>query len=212
MRNLKCVVAAINPSDGSAHMNALDHAMIDRFDIHLDVRADPDPKYYTLRAGIDAAISAAMVDWWKSDLTPELRKQISPRRLEKLALLHAAKIPLDSGIPAGIKVPLSSLRKRLKGAQPLPFVLTEQSMVQRQSELINAIKNSLDVAMAVADRVWAWPALAGKIVPVLLAMPDDMQASLLENFEVRSAVTEFSLIGEPAALRPRALEMVRKVA
>lgn len=212
MHKLRCVVAAMNPTDGGSHLTELDHAMVDRFDIHLEVRADPDPKYYTNRIGIPPKIAAALVDWWQQDLTTELRQQISPRRLEKLAVLYSAGIALDAGLPAGVKAPLSSLKKRLNGANPLPFPLTQESMVKRQQELIDAIKDSLDVALAVAERLWSWPALAGKVVPLLLMLPDDVQASLLENLEIRTAMKEFSLLGEPAKLRERVLTMVSKVA
>lgn len=212
MRNLECIVAAINPIDGGGHVGELDQAMIDRFDIHLDVRADPDANYYTNRIGIAAATSAALVEWWQHDLTAELRQVISPRRLEKLGLLHSAGISLEAGIPIHVKVPLSSLLKRLKGASPLPFALTRESMVQRQEELIHAAKNSLDVAIAVAERLWAWPTVAKQVVPLLLVLPDDVQASLVENAEIRTALKEFALIGEPASLRSDVLRLFSRMA
>lgn len=212
MPHLRCVVAAINPANGSAHINELDAAMIDRFDIHLEVRAEPDINYFVNRVGIAPKAAEALVLWWQHDLTAELRLQISPRRLEKLAILHSAGIALDAGLPVDLKAPLSSLKKRLNGANPLPFPLTRDSMVRRQEELIHAAKNSLDVALAVAERLWAWPALAGKVVPLLLALPDDVQASLLENAQVRTAMKEFTLVGEPSDLRDVVASIVCKVA
>jgi hypothetical protein len=212
MHNLKCVVAAINPTDGSARLSELDCALTDRFDIHLEVHAEPDAAYLTDRSGIAPKTAAALVEWWQHDLTADLRKQISPRRLEKLAVLYAAGIALDAGLPPQVKAPMSSLKKRLNGANPLPFPLTPDSMVQKQKELIHASQNSLDVALAVAERLWAWPALAKEVVPLLLVLPSDVQASLLENTEIRSSMKEFTLVGEPADLREQVFSMVTKVA
>ncbi|MCS7032662.1 MAG: AAA family ATPase, partial [Phycisphaerae bacterium] len=57
---LRAVFAAINPSDGGRHVHELDPAMIDRFDLHFDVRPEPDASYFVERRNLRPDVAAAL--------------------------------------------------------------------------------------------------------------------------------------------------------
>lgn len=78
---LKVVMAAINPDDDdevSYDVEKLDPAQLDRFHIHLPVPNDPCPYYFKRAHG---NIGTLAVKWWQEQ-TVEVKKLISPRRLE----------------------------------------------------------------------------------------------------------------------------------
>jgi hypothetical protein len=209
---LRAVFAAINPSDGGRHVHELDPAMIDRFDLHFDVKAEPDETYFVDRLNMRPEVAAALVDWWRSDLTPEMRAIISPRRLEKIGHLHAAGLPLELAIPVNFKVPISSLEQKLRGAGVLPFPLTPDSMVRRQGELLGLLagQHSAEVAMAISDKFWTWPQVVARVVPVFLSLPSDIQMALLDNQEIFKRLRTFSLTGDPNNQRTAVAELIAR--
>ena len=78
---LKVVMAAINPDDDddvSYDVEKLDPAQLDRFHIHLPVPNEPCPYYFKRAHG---SVGTLAVKWWQEQ-TPEVKKLVSPRRLE----------------------------------------------------------------------------------------------------------------------------------
>lgn len=87
---LKVIFAAINPDDDedmSYDVEKLDPAQIDRFDIILPVPNEPCPYYFKRTHGNPGTLS---VKWWQEQ-TDEIKKLISPRRLESGLKVFLAK-------------------------------------------------------------------------------------------------------------------------
>lgn len=79
--NLKVVWAAINPSseDEAYDVEELDPAQIDRFQVNIEVPCVPHGPYFKNKYGQDWAEAA--ITWWR-ELDANVRKAISPRRLD----------------------------------------------------------------------------------------------------------------------------------
>ncbi len=87
---LKVVFAAINPDDDddlTYDVEKLDPAQIDRFPIHLPVPNKPCAYFFKEK---HASSGALAVKWWMSQ-TDEVKKLISPRRLEQGLQVFLAK-------------------------------------------------------------------------------------------------------------------------
>lgn len=92
---LKCVWAAINPPQDDYHVNELDPALVDRFDVYREIKAAPTVSY--LQTKMSKPIAQALVQFW-NDHQEEMKRHaasnkkdfkrmafyISPRRLEKI--------------------------------------------------------------------------------------------------------------------------------
>lgn len=81
-RNLKFVWGAINPNDDESmkyQVEDMDPAQLDRFHIHIEIPYRPHATYFREKYGRMKADAA--IEWW-SDLSADMKNQISPRRLE----------------------------------------------------------------------------------------------------------------------------------
>lgn len=86
--NLKCVVAAQNPPEEGYNVDTLDEALVDRFDIMINVEPDITVAYLAGVIG-DRRIATHFINWWKQrSAMSEKASYISPRRLEKMARLY----------------------------------------------------------------------------------------------------------------------------
>lgn len=77
--NLEVIWTAINPADDEYDCEALDPAQHDRFHVHLTIADAPCLKYLEKRYGKSVARGAK--EWWKQ-LPKDIRKTVSPRRLD----------------------------------------------------------------------------------------------------------------------------------
>lgn len=77
--NLKIVWAAINPSDGVYDVEEMDPAQLDRFHAHLKMDGHPSREFFTQK--FDADVAEGAIGWWNG-LPTEMKKMVSPRRLE----------------------------------------------------------------------------------------------------------------------------------
>lgn len=79
--NVKIVWAAINPHDdeGTYDVDRIDPAQLDRFQIHYTVPYVIDVRYFKSKYGENVANIAK--NWW-NDLPNEIKKLVSPRRLD----------------------------------------------------------------------------------------------------------------------------------
>jgi MoxR-like ATPase len=97
--NLKVVWAAINPEDeeNTYDVERLDPAQKDRFpgnQIFVPYACDAD--YFIKKYGNDIATTS--INWW-SDLPENIKKQVSPRRLDYALEYMAKGIPLEDILP-----------------------------------------------------------------------------------------------------------------
>lgn len=84
---LKACWAAMNPDNGDYDVEALDPALIDRFDAYQELKPSPSVAYMANK--MPKPIAQALVAWWR-DQNKEKRgieSYISPRRLEKIGIL-----------------------------------------------------------------------------------------------------------------------------
>lgn len=79
--NLKIIWAAINPDDDDQKYDVeeLDPAQQDRFHIMVDVPYAPHTGYFKSKYGEDMA--EVSINWWK-EMPADIKKDISPRRLD----------------------------------------------------------------------------------------------------------------------------------
>lgn len=135
--NLRCVIAAMNPSDGDYKVNEIDLAMIDRFDAYFDLTPEIDAPYFTRKYG--TGLGAATVKFWREYEVARLRQRstankvgyLSPRKMERI-LDNFIKSGLTStSVPPNVSVTASSIRTTFG-----PFV--------RNGEIVdpNASRNS----------------------------------------------------------------------
>jgi hypothetical protein len=98
---LKACWAAMNPDDGDYNVDEVDPALLDRFDVYIEVEPRPSKDYMAQFVTEDTAI--ALLKWWNEHETTEKAKRmasdkkksagrdidsyVSPRRLLKIGLI-----------------------------------------------------------------------------------------------------------------------------
>ena len=112
--NLRLIWAATNPAEEdisgrSYDVEDLDPAQEDRFHVIVDVPYKPDRDFFSSKFGADGLNA---VDWW-FDLTPEVQKQVSPRRLEYALSMNLIGGDLRDILPKSANV--TKLMQELKG-------------------------------------------------------------------------------------------------
>lgn len=123
---LKCVVAAINPNDGTYNVEDMDPALLDRFDVYLSSEPEIDYGYFSQKFGDKMA--REVTSFWNEyhrSYTSNARNSkntmayLSPRRMEKIVSAYL-KIPNRSTIidtlPIGATVGVDNLLNRLRSA------------------------------------------------------------------------------------------------
>jgi hypothetical protein len=164
---LKCVVAAINPNDGTYNVDDLDPALLDRFDVYLQSEASIDFGYFRKKFG-DRMASEVMDFWssyhkdYKSNKSSSRNKMvyISPRRMEKIVEAFI-KIPNKSTIvdslPPGAITGIDNLYRRLREAlnDPLasPAAESKDSEISKllglNSSELRSVKNAAKIKKAI---------------------------------------------------------------
>lgn len=86
-------------------------------------------EHFVNTVGIPEQVAKGFVKWWTHDLDDELRKAISPRRLEYMARNYQQGLELSIFLPPAVKAPLANLVRRLEGRAILPFELTPETLV-----------------------------------------------------------------------------------
>lgn len=98
--NLKCVVAAQNPPGEDYHVDSLDAALADRFQICIEVKPEVSASY--LKTVLQEDTVEALVRWHKDHRSKA--DYISPRRIEMLGHVWEAtndRFSLAAAMPAG---------------------------------------------------------------------------------------------------------------
>lgn len=114
LHNLKVIWAAINPDDdeGEYAVNKLDRALKDRFQVHIAIPYKLDEAYFEMKY---PAIGPAFCAWW-NDLPDDLKKEVSPRRLDYAAEAYMNDCHLGDFLPS--RANISQLKRSIKA---LPF-------------------------------------------------------------------------------------------
>lgn len=114
LKRLKVIWAAINPEDDddTYSVNHLDPAQIDRFQVQLRLPYKIDEEYFTKKY---PTVGNYFITWWK-DLPDEIKRTVSPRRLDYAADAFLNKCRLEDVLPPESNV--SALRTLLK---TIPF-------------------------------------------------------------------------------------------
>lgn len=207
---LKMVWAAINPPGDIYNVNELDPVLADRFHVHLPVPAEPSIAYYTKKAGIAPQVAKALVTWWHRDLDDNLRQMISPRRLEYMGQNYSKGIELRYSLPYSVKAPLQSLIRRIEGKILLPFELTQQTLINNQTEIITEMQDNPDVLLAVNERLLAWPDMMPQCIDLFMAMTSELQAKLLANSTIKRTLVNLGRQGrnDNQSFRPLADRLI----
>lgn len=146
--NLKAVVAACNPDDGTYNVVPIDPATIDRFDVFIRAEASVDQALIAKECG-NARVAKAVCDWWG-----ELRhnsEYVSPRRVGKIA---SGAVKVEKWTPQLAKalvgpnasnLPVTALFRKVEAA--LAPVERPKARRNRTSESIDkVVKDVIDVA------------------------------------------------------------------
>lgn len=104
LSKLKVVWAAINPPEDSEggvvteyDSDELDPALKDRFQIYIRMPYKPSPEYFSAKYG--KPISDQAITWWNG-LPPNIRNEVSPRRLDFALTMFNQNIDLNFALPA----------------------------------------------------------------------------------------------------------------
>lgn len=177
---LKMVWAAINPPGGVYQVNDLDPALADRFQVHMEIKADPSKEFLTEACG-DARTVDLVLDWWNG-LDVKLRDSITPRRLEYLCRSAKLGIPLSLFVPFGIKVPVAKLEASLSGRKQVTFDNLKVDLPFRMAVIEKLQSGNVEVQAAVTT------AISGRsfhevsvLVDVVRALPKEVRARVFNS-------------------------------
>lgn len=115
--NLKCVWAAMNPPGEDYKVEDLDPALIDRFDVFVEVAPAPSVNYMH-GAGLPKPIAQALFTWWRDHNSQKrgMENYISPRRLMKIGQVYVATGDCDKAIAKWINADRGKLKVLLQRA------------------------------------------------------------------------------------------------
>lgn len=115
--NVKACWAAMNPPDGDYKVTDLDPALIDRFDVFIDIQAKPQVAYMTQY--IPRPIAQALYSWWgeHNQARRGIENYISPRRLMKIGEVYMATGDFRPALPKWIDADRQKLAALLDRAQ-----------------------------------------------------------------------------------------------
>lgn len=162
--NLQIVWAAINPEDSDMDneydVEQLDPAQKDRFHFHVNIPYKPSLSYFQKKYGKDLANPA--VEWW-NNLPKEIKKEVSPRRLDYAVDIYSKGGKLDYALPK--KSNISKLVQSLGLASYLSqlHTLEKSNDDNKLSEWLNDPNNYFNVK----DYVWSTTNTRKRLVPLL---------------------------------------------
>jgi len=97
---LKACWAAINPPNGEYNVDDLDPALMDRFDLYIEMPPLPSVAYMQQR--VPKPVALALKRWWDEHDKSKRKTYISPRRLMKIGLVFEAtrnKVAMLQSLP-----------------------------------------------------------------------------------------------------------------
>lgn len=195
--NLRLVWAAMNPAGGKYQVEELDPALVDRFHIQLEIKANPDIKYFTRvdkNTGeqlFNEREAECLVGWWNG-LTKEAKALISPRRLEYFGTLIKDGIHPKLGIPLGItmNIPVPDLLNRFnltntgKWNMDQIAAATPENFQQHISNRSNAIDISNEICSARITHL----AINLNIADKILMLPKEIRQRMYNDSSFRAKI------------------------
>lgn len=115
--HVKACWAAMNPPDGDYKVTDLDPALIDRFDIFIDI--PPKPSVEFMSQQLPKPIAQALYSWWgeQNQAKRGIENFISPRRLMKIGLVYHATGDFRPALPKWIQCDKQKLGQLLEKAE-----------------------------------------------------------------------------------------------
>ena len=140
--NLQVVWAAINPEDENEtyDVEKLDPAQKDRFHVPIQVPYACDAEYFNNKYGSEKATIA--IEWWDA-IPDDIKKKISPRRLDYALEFMAKGIPLEDILPQESNV--NKLRQSLANGpidKKLRKMFDDKDI--KDAKLFLAVENNFD--------------------------------------------------------------------
>ena len=113
--NLDIVWAAMNDDSDEEEYNVhkIDRAQLDRFHIIIKIPSEPQLSYFKEKFGKEGKVA---VEWWKN-LSDELKKFISPRRLEYVLNIYRQGGNIEYSLPSNSNA--KTLIRNLKQGLPV---------------------------------------------------------------------------------------------
>jgi MoxR-like ATPase len=212
--NLKVVWAAINPEDeeNTYDVERLDPAQKDRFpgnQIFVPYACDAD--YFIKKYGNDIATTS--INWW-NDLPENIKKQVSPRRLDYALEYMAKGIPLEDILPKDSNP--SKLRQDLSNG-PIDKKLSKlyEAKNVKEAKLFLNVENNYASAIKIINinegyKEFFVPLLKKEKLCLLIAdekmsISDYILANKNKHPEFKSAVEDILT----ASTNPKALMKIR---
>jgi hypothetical protein len=117
--NLKCCWAAMNPPGEDYQVEELDPALIDRFDVFVEVAPAPSVAYMSTEGGLPKPVAMALFTWWRDQNAARrgIEHYLSPRRLMKIGKVYMATGDADKAIPKWVTCDRSKLKVLLGRAE-----------------------------------------------------------------------------------------------
>lgn len=134
---LKVIWAAINPDDPEKtyDVERLDPAHKDRFPIQIPLEYKPDLEYFTSVYGLEWAKHS--IEWW-DQLKPEVKAEVSPRRLDYALQAYKDGIDLRDVLPKASNVSkLTSILKNGLAKDVIERLWKEGNMEAIREQLKN---------------------------------------------------------------------------
>ena len=212
--NLKVVWAAINPEDeqGTYDVERLDPAHKDRFHANqIVVPYTCDTEYFSNKYGND--IAAASINWW-NDLPENIKKQISPRRLDYALQFMSKGIPLEDILPKDSNIgklrqdisngPIDKKLSKLyetKNIKEAKLFLNIENNYASAIKIINLNENYMEFFIPLLKR----EKLSLLIADEKLNISDYILKNKDSNQEFKSVITQILTAGS----NPKALMKIR---
>lgn len=174
--NIHCFVALMNPNEDETYFNTseLEKAVLDRFDIFLEVdQYDLGADLYLLNRYAEAA---GVIEWYLS-LPPDLKKEVPPRRQEKVIQNWQLGLGVYDSFPRTAQLPLNQLERILSGGK----LWTKKRLLENPQEAAEELRNRptllpLFVALLrLIDRIDD----ARKTYPLLMELPEHVSQGMV---------------------------------
>jgi MoxR-like ATPase len=183
--NLRMIWAAINPDDDpnlEFDVEPVDPAQKDRFDVQVSIAYEPDDEYFTAKYGSETAQAA--IKWWQQ-LPPEIKFEVSPRRLDKAIKAVNQSLNLRFFLPKASNP--QKLQMALKNGLPeerFRKLISTNNIAEARKWL--ARSNNLDAVQKIivnedAARKFALPLIDTERLSAMLARQQKVKDEVLTN-------------------------------
>ena len=172
--HLRAVIGAINPAGAGYQVQDLDPALLDKFEIHIQVRFGPSQEWFVQRFG--ERLGSALVAWHATDLDDGQRQGVTNRRLEFIGTAIESGIDPKAALPPGVSAPVHLLQARLREDDAL---VTIEQLVNQPEKYATVVAKDLNVAMRFGQLLPMMnPSQKNTVRDLVLALPSEVLARL----------------------------------